>query len=122
MAKDLTVFIDDRPGTLAAMGKALGGDGINIDGVCGFPCEGRGVAHILVEDVKGARQALEAIGLEVANERDVMILDVENQPGTLGETTQKIADSGANIDLIYVASNSRIVIGADDLAKAQAAL
>jgi len=122
MAKDLTVFLEDRPGTLAAMGKALGKAGINIDGLCGFPCEGRGVGHILVEDAEGARRALEAIGLEVSDERDVMILEVENRSGSLGEIAQKIADSGANIDLIYVASNSRLVIGADDLEKAQAAL
>jgi hypothetical protein len=122
MAKDLTVFLEDRPGTLTAMGKALGKAGINIDGLCGFPCEGRGVGHILVEDAEGARRALEAIGLEVSDERDVMILEVENRSGSLGEIAQKIADSGANIDLIYVASNSRLVIGADDLEKAQAAL
>jgi hypothetical protein len=122
MAKDLTVLLEDRPGTFAAMGEALGKAGINIDGLCGFPCEGRGVAHILVEDAEGARRALEAIGLEVADERDVMILEVENRSGSLGEIAQKIADNGANIDLIYVASNSRLVIGADDLEKAQAAL
>ena len=122
MAKDLTVFLEDRPGTLAAMGKALGMAGINIDGLCGFPCEGKGVGHILVEDVEGARRALEAIGLEVSDEREVMILEVDNRSGSLGEIAQKIADSGANLDLIYVASNSRLVIGADDLEKAQAAL
>lgn len=122
MAKDLTVFFEDRPGTLAAMGKALGKADINIDGLCGFPCEGRGVGHILVEDAEGARRALEAIGLEVSDERDVMILEVENRSGSLGEIAQKIADSGANIDLIYVASNSRLVIGVDDLEKARAAL
>jgi len=122
MAKDLTVFLEDRPGTLAAMGKALGDAGINIDGFCGFPCEGKGVGHILVDDAEGARRALEAIGLEVSGERDVMVLDVENRSGSLGEIAQKIADSGANLDLIYVASNSRLVVGADDLAKARAAL
>ena len=122
MAKDLTVFLEDRPGTLAAMGKALGKAGINIDGLCGFPCAGKGVGHILVEDADGARRALEAIGLEVSDERDVMILEVDNRSGSLGEIAQKIADSGANLDLIYVASNSRLVIGADDLEKAQAAL
>ena len=122
MVKDLTVFLEDRPGTLAAMGNALGKADINIDGLCGFPCEGRGVAHILVEDAEGARRALEAIGMEVSAERDVMIIEVDNRSGSLGEIAQKIADSGANLDLIYVASNSRLVVGADDLEKAQAAL
>jgi len=48
MTKDLTVISEDRPGTLANMGRALGKAGINIDGLCGFPCQGKGVIHILV--------------------------------------------------------------------------
>ncbi len=46
MAKDLTVILEDRPGTLADMGEALGKAGINIDGWGGIPCEGRGVIHV----------------------------------------------------------------------------
>ena len=122
MAKDLTVILEDRPGTMAAMGEALGKAGINVDGLCGFPCEGRGVGHILVEDAAGARRALEEIGLEVSGERDVLILEVENRPGSLGEIAKKIADAGVNLDLVYVAANNRLVIGADDLDKARAAL
>ena len=122
MAKDLTVILEDRPGTMAAMGEALGRAGINVDGLCGFPCEGRGVGHILVEDAAGARRALEAIGLEVSGERDVLILEVENRPGSLGEIAKKIADAGVNLDLVYVAANNRLVFGADDLDKARAAL
>ncbi len=58
MAKDLTVVLENRPGTLAELGEALGKAGINVDGMCGFPCEGRGVIHILVEDAGAARIAL----------------------------------------------------------------
>ncbi len=122
MAKDLTVILEDRPGTMAAMGEALGKAGINVDGLCGFPCEGRGVGHILVEDAAGARRALEAIGLEVSGEREVLILEVENRPGSLGEIAKKIADAGVNLDLVYVAANNRLVFGVDDLDKARAAL
>ncbi len=122
MAKDLTVILEDRPGTLADMGQALGNAGINIDGWCGFPCEGRGVIHILVEDAAGARQALEEGGMEVSGERDVLVLEVEDRPGAFGEVARKIADAGANVDLGYLATRTRLVIGADDLEKAQAAL
>jgi len=122
MAKDLTVILEDRPGTLAEMGEALGKAGINIDGGCGFSCEGKGVFHILVEDAAGARRALEARGVEVSGEREVLILEVEDRPGALGEITRRIANAGVNVDLVYVDSNSRLVIGADDLDKARAAV
>ncbi len=58
MATDLTVILEDRPGTLADVGEALGEAGINIDGMCGFPCEGRGRLHVLVDDPVNARRAL----------------------------------------------------------------
>ncbi len=122
MAKDITIVLEDRPGTLADLGEALGTAGINIDGMCGFPCEGKGVIHVLVDDVTGARHAIEAIGLEVSSEREILLFEAEDRPGMLGEISRKLADSGVNVDLIYKATQSMLVIGVDDLAKAQAAL
>lgn len=122
MAKDLTVILENRPGTLADLGEALGAVGINIDGICGFPCEGKGVLHVLVEDAAGARSALEKAGIEVTGEREVLVLEVEDRPGTFGAMARKIANAGVNVDLGYLATGNRLVIGADDLEKAQAAL
>jgi len=122
MARDLTVILEDRPGTLADVGEALGKAGINIDGMCGFPCEGKGVLHVLVEDAAGARRALEDAGMEVSGEREVLVFEINDRPGAFGEVARKIADAGVNVDLGYLATRTRLVIGADDLAKAQAAL
>ncbi len=122
MAKDLTVILEDRPGTLADMGEALGKAGINIEGCCGFPSEGKGVIHILVEDVAAARRELQQAGLEVRGEREVLVLEVENRPGVIGDVTRRMAKAGVNVDLIYLATNTRLVIGADDLGKARAAV
>jgi hypothetical protein len=122
MAKDLTVHLEDRPGTLAELGEALGGASINIDGMCGFVYDGRGVFHILTEDAAGARRALEDAGLEVSAERDVLLFEAEDRPGMLGEVARKIANAGVNVDLLYKATQTKLVIGADDLEKAQSAL
>ncbi|NIS79828.1 MAG: ACT domain-containing protein [Anaerolineales bacterium] len=119
MPKDITITLEDRPGSLADMGEALGKAAINIDGMCGFPCEGKGVIHILVEDAEAARRALEAQGLEVLSEREVLLLEAEDKPGMLGEVTRKIADAGVNVDLIYKATQTTLVIGVDDLEKAR---
>jgi len=122
MAKDLTVILENRPGTLADVGEALGKAGINIDGLCGFPCEGKGILHILVEDAAAARRALEEKGLEVRDEREVLVLEVEDRPGGGGKVTRRIANAGVNIDLVYRTTKTRLVIGADDLDKARAAV
>lgn len=122
MAKDLTILLEDRPGTLADLGEALGRAGINIDGMCGFACEGKGVLHILVEDAVGARQVLEDAGFEVDSGREVLVIEAEDRPGSLGEVARKIASAGANIELIYKATQTKLVIEVDDLEKARSAM
>ncbi len=122
MAKDLTLIMEDRPGSLAKVGEALGKAGINIDGLCGVTCEGKGVIHVLVEDAVKARRALEANGLEVAEEQDVLVVDVEDRPGVLGNVSRRLAGSDVNLNLAYLATSTRLVIGADDLEKARGAL
>jgi hypothetical protein len=122
MPKDLTVIIEDRPGTLADLGEATGSAGINIDGMCGFPSEGKGVIHILVEDAEATRRALEGAGLEVRDERDVLILrqgtDIVDRPGQAGELMRRLADEAINVDLMYANWKGDVVLGADDIAKA----
>jgi len=122
MAKDLTVALEDRPGTLAALGEALGKAGVNIEGICGIPAGGKGVMHVLVGDAAAARRALQQAGIQVTAEQDVLVLDLQDKPGALGAAARKIANAGVNVTLIYLATRTRAVIGASDLAKARAAV
>ena len=122
MATDLTVTLQNRPGTMADMGEALGNAGINILGAAGFPCEGVGVMHILVEDAAAARTVLEGKGFEVSADRPVLVIDVEDTPGELGGIARRIADAGVNTDLLYVTASKSLVLGVDDLDKARAAI
>jgi hypothetical protein len=119
MAKDLTVFLEENPGSLATMGEALGKAGINIKGTSGQTVEDKGVIHILIEDADKARTALEAAGIDVGVARDVLLVDVQAVPGDLGAKARAIADAGVNIDLIYLTEDHRFVIGVDDLEKAK---
>jgi hypothetical protein len=122
MARDLTVLLEDRPGTLANMSEALGDAKINIEGICGVPHQGQGVIHILVEDAAGARRALEAKGMNVSAEREVLIMKVKDRPGALGKIARSLANAGVNIEFIYAATNTRLVIAVDDLGKARGAV
>ncbi len=122
MAKNLTIHLDDHPGALAEMGEALGKSVVNIDGICGVSCEGVGVLHILVEDAAAARSAVEHAGFEVQAERDVLVVNIVDRPGELGNIARKLANAGINLDLLYLTANLDLVIGVDDLEKAQSAL
>lgn len=122
MAKDLTIHLGDNPGSLAKVGEALGKAGVNIDGICGVTVQGKGVIHILVADAAKARRALEANHIDVAKETDVVVLDVEDRPGNLGNVARRLANAGVNLHIAYMATSTRLVVGADDLDKARAAV
>ncbi len=122
MATDLTVSLANEPGALAAVGEAAGGAGVNLLGLAGIASGGTGDVHVLVEDASAARAALEGAGIRVTDEREVVVTDVEDRPGELGRVMRRVADAGVNVDLVYLATNTRLVVGAQDLEAARAAL
>jgi hypothetical protein len=122
---DLTVILDDRPGELARLGEVTGAAGVNIRGFAAFTGEGRGVIHLLIDDdaVARATQALQRAGMGVADSREVLVVDVADQPGSLGEHARQLAGANVNIDLAYTTFGGvKIVIATDDLDNARAAL
>src|SRR5512137_537071 len=121
MAKDLTIYLGDHPGSLAKVGEALGKAGVNIEGICGVTVQGKGVIHVLVADAAKARRTLEANHIDVAKETDVVVLDVEDRPGVLGNVARRLANAGVNLHIAYLATSSKLVVGAEDLEKARAA-
>jgi hypothetical protein len=123
MATDLRIEADNTVGQLATLGEELGKVGVNIDGFCATVADGRGVLHVLVEDAGAARQALEGAGYTIAAEREALVLDgVEDRPGYLGEMARRLADSDANIEVAYLATNTRVALVVPDVATARQAL
>jgi hypothetical protein len=122
MSKDLTLILEDQPGSLAKVGEALGKAGINIDGICGVTFEGKGVIHVLVEDAVLARRVLEANLIPVAGELEVLVLEVVDQPSVLGNIARRLSTAGVNVHLAYLATSTRLVLGVNDVEKARAAL
>jgi hypothetical protein len=120
--QDLTVTLEDRPGTFAQLGEALGKAGINIEGVCGMQVGGQGVVHLLVADAQSARDALNAAGIKCGPEREVAVISMIDEPGELGRHMRRIADAGVNVDLGYLATNTRVVLGSPDMAGLHKAL
>jgi hypothetical protein len=115
MAQDLTVQIEDHPGSLAKVGETLAAAGINIDGVFAHSGGGQTVAHVLVEGGAAAQSALEAAGMQASAPQDVVVLNVQDRPGTLGEVCRKVAGAGINLTVTYLATGTRLVLGAADL-------
>jgi hypothetical protein len=126
VAVDFTLILDDRPGELARLGEVLGDAGVNIGGLAAFTGEGRGVIHVLVDDDATGRaaDALTAAKMGVADQREVLVIDAVDRPGTLGELTRQLAAANVNIDLAYTTFGGgvKIVVATDDLDSARAAI
>ncbi len=123
MATNLTVILEDRPGELARLGEATGTNGVNILGMAAFTGEGNGVIQVLVEDAAKARAALEQAGIGIADEREALVVDVNDQPGSLGELARDLAEASVNIELAYTTFGGvKLVIVTDDLDAARAAI
>ncbi len=119
--KDLSIALGNCPGALADMGDALGRAGVSIEGGGAWVVNGQGVAHFLFENATAARGALEAAGIQVLDEREVLILRLNQaQPGQLGKLTRGMAQAGVNIEVLYSDHNNQMILVVDDMEKGRA--
>jgi hypothetical protein len=119
--KDLAIRLENRPGALAEMGEALGKAGVSVEGGGAFVFDGQGVAHFLFEDAAAARRALEAKGIVVLAEREVLVQKLrQDQPGQLGKISRLMAEAGVNIEVIYSDHQNQLILVVDDYDKGRA--
>lgn len=96
----LTVYIDNRKGTLAALAAFLGRHGVNIYGLTLADTEGHGHVRLIVDDTEKARQLVEDSG-ELVAAREVLLIRVPNEPGELSRVLNALAARGINIEYGY---------------------
>jgi hypothetical protein len=116
--QDLTILLEHRPGALADMGDALGRAGVSIEGGGAFAVDGQGVAHFLFHDGPAARRALEAAGIRVLGEREVLVQRLrQDEPGQLGQLTRRMAEAGVSVEVLYSDHEHRLILVVDNLEK-----
>src|SRR5690606_31562396 len=122
MAMDLVVEVENEPGALARVAAAISDAGVNISAATCTGAAQRAELHILVPHAEAARHALAISNLAVTREREVVVIEAQDRPGELADLARKVAEAGVNIDLVYVATRTRVVFGAEDLDGLKAAL
>jgi hypothetical protein len=122
MAFDLVIEVENTPGALAQVAAAISDAGVNIAAATCVGSGERAELHILVPHAEAAKHLLALSQLAVTREREVVVIDVLDRPGVLADLTRKIARAGVNLDLVYVATQNRVVFGSADLAGLRAAL
>jgi hypothetical protein len=122
MAVDLVIDIENTPGALAEVAASISDAGVNIAAATCIGPADRAELHILVPRAEAVKHALGISHLAVSREREVVVVEVEDRPGVLADLTHKVARAGVNLDLVYIATQNRVVLGSPDLDALRAAL
>jgi len=117
---DLAIELENRPGALAEMGEALGRAGVSIEGGGAWLAGGKAVAHFLFTNGAAARKALEAAGIKVLAEREVVIVRLkQGVPGQLGKLARRMADAGVNLEVQYSDHDHQLILVVDNVPRAR---
>jgi ACT domain-containing protein len=103
ITKQLALFLDNRPGTLARLADALAEAKINIYAISTSDTVDHSVIRLVVDDYRKALDLFEAHGTLVI-EDDVVMVNGDNRPGSLARVAHKLADGKVNIEYAYCAT------------------
>lgn len=103
ITKQLAIFLDNRPGTLARLADALAGAHINIYAITISDTVDHSVIRLVLSDYQKALHLFEEHGTLVV-EDDVLMLDGANKPGELARIAHTLADAEVNIEYCYSAT------------------
>jgi hypothetical protein len=119
---DLVIDVENSPGALAEVAAAISDAGVNIAAATCIGPGDRAELHILVPHAEAAKHLLAISHLAVTREREVVVIEVHDEPGVLADLARKVAKAGVNLDIVYVATRNRVVFGSKDLDALRAAL
>jgi len=124
--KQISIFLENRPGQLAEICRVLAKAGINIATLSLADTADFGIVRMIVDDhIKGC-EVLAKAGFTV-RETDVVIATVPDRPGGMAELMEKLDRAGVNIEYSYAyalehGSKAVLVFSFDDNAKGETAL
>ena len=103
IVRQLTVWVEDRPGVLGEVASALGEKRVNIVGFMASAIEGRGALRLVVDKPSTARKVLAKAGWQISEEK-LAGVSLVDKPGSLGRAASKLGEAGINIDYAYTGS------------------
>ena len=124
--KQISLFMENKPGRLAAACKILRDAKINIVTLSLADTQQFGIVRMIVEDWERAKEALEQAHFAV-NVHDVIAASVRDEPGGMAEILDIVEAAGVNIEYMYAfaarhGEEAVLVFRFDNLAKAEEAL
>jgi hypothetical protein len=123
MAKQISVFLENKSGRLAHVTKVLGDAGINIRALTIADTSDFGILRLIVNDPVKAYKILKESGFTVS-ETEVLAVRMPDSPGGLAAVLDEISEDRCNIEYLYaflgMAGNDALVIfKVEDIIKAK---
>jgi hypothetical protein len=119
---DLVIEVDNEPGALAKVAGAISDAGVNISAATFLGGNHVAELHVVVPYAEAAKHSLSTAGLAVTREREVAVVDIDDRPGALADLASKVGNAGIDLDIVFVATNNRIVLGAADMDRLRSVL
>jgi hypothetical protein len=124
--KQLSIFLENKPGRLSHPCRILADAGINILTLCLADTEQFGILRLIVKDWQAARDALEKAGC-VVNVTDVLAIEIPDRPGGLVGVLTVLEPNALNIEYMYAftfktAKNAVMIVRFEDPERAVALL
>ena len=124
--KQITAWVEGKPGELGRITAALGKAKITILAVCCWSGGSESPVHLMVSNPVKAKKVLQEVGVRVTEE-DVLRLTLGNKAGVLGEVGTRLGSGNVSIEYAYgtvPASNktAELIISVSDVAGAIKAL
>jgi hypothetical protein len=120
-AYDFTIAVPHSKGSLAKLAEELGREKINIEGLCAVEQNGSAIVHLLTTDRTATTRAIDKAGYKVTRDTEVIVEHIEDRPGMLGKVTRQLADAGINLTTVYLATDTRLVLGSENIPALQTA-
>ena len=125
-ATQLAIFLSNRPGALARVCDALAKAEINIHALAISDSVDHSVVRMVLSDPTKALMLLGESGV-LALENDVVMIESDNEPGTLAKIAERLAAANVNIEYAYLATSPKsdkglMILRPSDVDKAQRAL
>ena len=122
-AKEFTISLEDKPGTLGKLCQSLAEGGVNILAYQQFaPEKGKGSVRLVVDNSDKAKVVLDRHRSDY-KETDVAQVKLAHRPGELGRASSRLGDAGININYGYCGTDANtnatfLIFGVADVGKA----
>jgi hypothetical protein len=100
-AKQISAWVEDRPGMLGKVADALGEKGVSIRAFMAAVMDGRGFVRVVVDRPAVAKRIFAAHGWKTT-EDEIVEVTVPDRPGSLGQVADRLGEAGINVQYAYV--------------------